>query len=107
MERKYCKYPSTPNPIEYLEIQRVFKSATKSAREKYYSYTIRTNRNYLKMMYNTINDLLGNGVVRTLPFYSNESNLAEETTQLFHGKIETIPNDVSASLNEKHVLLDI
>ena len=103
MERKYLKYPSTKNHTEFLEMQRIYISACKSTRGSSYSEIIRRNRNDLKKMYRTVNDLLGDGIVKTLPSYKDAGTLANEMGNFFSSKIENIRADLSTKQTE-HVV---
>ena len=105
LERKYLKYPSTKNHTEFEEMQRIYTSACKSARSSSYTELIRKNRNDLKKMYRTVNDLLGDGIVRTLPAYNDEGTLAEEMGNFFSSKIENIRADLSTKQKDHIVTI--
>ena len=90
VERKYLKCPSVQNHLEHLEMQRVFRSASRSARGYSYAEVIQKNRNDLKKLYRTVNDLLGDGVVRTLPSCKDNNSLAEDMGNFFSNKIKKI-----------------
>ena len=95
MERKYVKYPSTKNHTEFLEMQRIYISACKSTRSSSFTEIIRKNRDDLKKMYRTVNDLLGDGIVKTLPSHNDEGTLAEEMGNFFSSKIKNIRTEIS------------
>ena len=100
MERKYLKHPSVKNYNEYVEIQRIFNSASNSARSSGYSEVIRSNKNDMKKLYRTVNELLGDGIVRTLPSHTDERKLADEMGSCFNNKIEKIRSELSSKKSQ-------
>ena len=97
-ERKYYKYRSLSELNELSYLRNLYKSTINMTRSNYIGNFLDENEDNLKLIYQRVGYLLGDSKNRQLPTGKDDLTLANDFTQYFVDKINTIRSNIEKNL---------
>ena len=106
-EKKWKKLNTSSNKLEYDEVNKQYKDAIKLARCMYYRTSLSKDKHDVKRIFKTINKLTGDDFTSMMPTHSNKKVLADNMTNFFASKIESIREEIKIYNEENDLLSNV
>ena len=99
-ERKWRRLRTDLSKLEYVAARRAVVSAVHTRKVEYYRGYVASCGGDQKLLFNVVNSFLGSKSVRTLPFSTSDTQLANDFASFFESKILRIRNELDNDLSD-------